>query len=126
LPALSPTTRTDGGFADVEFVPSPEHAAERVGRRIEKLRKDGVPRDQIIILSGSCLDKSCLAGLDRIGGFRVRDIAAGGDVRGGCIDFCTMRSLQGLERRVVIAVDLQELETPDRRVHHYCGLSRAT
>ena len=41
------------------------------------------------------------------------------------ISFCTMHSFKGLERSVVIAIDLSELGQEEWAKLHYAGLSRA-
>ena len=39
--------------------------------------------------------------------------------------FSTMHAFKGLERRVVLAVDMEGIGDPERAMLHYAGLSRA-
>lgn len=115
----------DGGMAEVEFIKSAADGIARLERWIKKLRGEGVERNNMLILGRRVLANSSLAQVPSLDGLRVRDLAS--DDPGGreSIDFCTMHAFKGLERRVVLAWDLDALDHDESRLLHYCGLSRA-
>lgn len=114
----------DGGRSEVKYYSDMEGLRTEIGKAIEKLLLQGVRRDDIIILSSSKLINSCLSGLVKLAGSKICDFAEEMNLR-GAIDFCTFQAFKGLERKVVVAVDLKDLESDQSRLLHYCGLSRA-
>ena len=97
----------------------------KVSGVVDGLLADGIPAKDIILLSGHKLDKSSFAGVEKISGHKLRDITHDSGEYMKPIDFCTIQAFKGLERKVVIAVDLLALDKPVGRRLHYCGLSRA-
>lgn len=85
------------------------------------LRQDLRPRD-IAVLSTRTRDNSLLAGVHAIAGVPLMDAMEAGD---GDMIFSTMHSFKGLERLVVLAVDMEGIGDPSRAMLHYAGLSRA-
>ena len=76
----------------------------------------------IAVLSTRTRDNSLLAGIDAIAGVPLVDAMEAGD---GDMIFSTMHSFKGLERLVVLAVDMEGIGDPARAMLHYAGLSRA-
>lgn len=97
----------------------------KVSKIVAGLLADGIPAKDIVLLSGHKMENSSFADVDKISGHKLRDITHDdGDYRKS-IDFCTIHAFKGLDRKVVIAVDLL---SPDKDIAsrlHYCGLSRA-
>lgn len=90
----------------------------------EMLGADIRPSD-LVILSTRQRDHSLLAGIESLAGRPVSDLSNGAEPAPGSIAFCTMHSFKGLERMVVIAIDLGGLGDPQWSMLHYAGLSRA-
>lgn len=90
----------------------------------ELLASDIRPCD-LVILSTRQRENSLVAGVGQLAGRTIVDLGEGNEPDGGAIAFCTMHSFKGLERMVVIAIDLQELGHAQWSMLHYAGLSRA-
>lgn len=89
-----------------------------VGRLI---RQDVRPAD-IAVLSTRTHENSMLAGIDSIAGVPLVDAGDAGDAE---MIFSTMHAFKGLERLVVLAVDMEGVGEPETSLLHYAGLSRA-
>jgi len=114
---------SDGGIAEIKFISRDGNQYKVLDKLIDKLVKEGVNRDDIVILTKHPFKNSTLAEIRKIGGFRICDLTEDSPMRG--IDFCTIHSFKGLERKIVIAWDLDDLDHELNRLLHYCGLSRA-
>ncbi|MFC3147247.1 nuclease-related domain-containing DEAD/DEAH box helicase [Piscinibacterium candidicorallinum] len=86
------------------------------------LRQDIAPRD-IAILSTRVRANSLVAEVESIGGVPIVN-ASSGPAEG--VLFSTMHAFKGLERRVILAIDMAEIGEPQWSMLHYAGLSRAT
>lgn len=85
------------------------------------LAQDVSPHD-IAILSTRRREKSMVAGIQTIAGVPLVDAGA---AKGRDLIFSTMHSFKGLERQVVIAIDMAGIGNPGYSMLHYAGLSRA-
>jgi hypothetical protein len=115
----------DGPEPKVVYYRDGADEVAKVSRVVGELLGDGIPAKDIILLSGHRLEKSSFAGVEKIAGFKLRDISHDSGEYMKSIDFCTIQAFKGLERKVVIAVDLLALDKPVGQRLHYCGLSRA-
>lgn len=114
----------DGGKSEVRYFGSQALLIEDLEKFLEKLLAQKIPRSDIVILSCYKLENSSLAGISKLAGMKVLDLTeAVGHYRG--IDFCTFHAFKGLERKIVIAIDLNNMENDAAKLLHYCGLSRA-
>src|SRR5262249_50940006 len=68
---------------------------------------------------------STLANVEKLAGSRICDLSDDAAASRKGVDFCTMHAFKGLERSIVIAWDLDDLDSEQNRLLHYCGLSRA-
>ena len=92
----------------------------KVSKHINDLVKKRVKHDQIVLLSPVTRQNSCLAdGLEDGPEITERDDGPGS---GNSIFYATIGSFKGLERSIVVLVDIWDLE--DRR-NLYVGASRA-
>lgn len=96
-------------------------AVEEVVRSL--LDSDIRPQD-IVVLSPLKLVNSCLAGRNHLAGVSLLDVSTSAPDDG--MLFSTMHGFKGLERKVVLAVDMDRIGHPDVAKLHYAGLSRAT
>jgi hypothetical protein len=114
----------EGGRCEIRFSESREILTRELEKTLEKLLAQGVRRDDIIILSSCRFENSTLSGVSRLAGWKLVDLTErAGHHRG--VEFCTFQAFKGLERKIVIAIDLNDLESDSSRLLHYCGLSRA-
>lgn len=92
-------------------------------RDVGQLVDDHVRPEDIVILSPFKLANSCLRDVKVLAGIRVTDVTT---PQPGSLLFSTMHSFKGLERKVVLAVDMDTIGDPECAKLHYAGLSRAT
>jgi len=85
------------------------------------IRHDVHPQD-IAVLSTRRRENSLLAETDRLGGVPLVDADSAGK---GDMVFSTMHSFKGLERKVILAIDMDEIGREQWAMLHYAGLSRA-
>lgn len=113
----------DGPECDCLFCSGPEALLEKLDREVARLlAADVLPKD-MVILSTRRLDRSILADVKQIAGLPIVDMAAGQGVEG--LMFSTMHAFKGLERNVVLAIDLDHIGDDYMAMLHYAGLSRA-
>ncbi len=81
----------------------------------------------MIVLSTRRLDNSLLAGTTSIAGLPLLDLTdkPNDRTKGSTLAFSTMHAFKGLERDVVLAIDLQDLGDATYAMLLYAGLSRA-
>ena len=105
----------------------PKDLQEKLDAKVrELLAADVQPRD-MIVLSTRRREHSMLAGSGSVAGLPLLELAAAGaqDDNGNALLFSTMHGFKGLERQVVIAIDLDRLGDEQMVMLHYAGLSRA-
>nr|WP_255428127.1 AAA family ATPase [Ramlibacter cellulosilyticus] len=89
---------------------------------VARLIKQDVRPQDIAVLSTRTRDNSLLAGIKDIAGVPLVDVSA---AAAGDMVFSTMHSFKGLERQVVLAIDMEGIGDPAQSMLHYAGLSRA-
>lgn len=85
------------------------------------LKQDIRPQD-IAVLSTRTRANSLLAGVSTVAGIALVDASGAG---ADDMVFSTMHAFKGLDRLVVLAVDMDGIGEPERAMLHYAGLSRA-
>ncbi len=98
---------------------------KRLEAELTRLLRSGVPVHDIVILSPRRKAGSSVAELEALGSVPLHDLSEG-DGPARALHFSTMHGFKGLERRVVLAIDLEDLGAEDAALLHYAGLSRAT
>lgn len=109
----------------VEFIEANDEQAVRreLSRALHHLIKDmQVPAEDIAILSGHRPEKSPLAGLDRVGAFELTEST---DPKPGKVTFVTIHRFKGLERPVVVLLDIDSYVERNTTELLYVGLTRA-
>mgnify|MGYP001627235188 FL=1 len=94
----------------------------RLNDLVALLRNQEVLPSDIAILSTRRREKSSVSALTEIGGVPLVDAAESAP---GDMVFSTMHAFKGLERRVVIAIDMADIGQEFCSMLHYAGLSRA-
>jgi hypothetical protein len=89
---------------------------------VTRLLRRGVPAGEIVVLSTRKRENSMVAGVEALGGQPMVDAASS---KAGDLVFATMHSFKGLERQVVLAIDMAEIGQAQWKMLHYAGLSRA-
>lgn len=96
--------------------------AEQLNGLVANLLGHDIRPNDIAILSTRKRDNSLVAGIEKVAGIRLVDAAFANK---GDLIFSTMHSFKGLERQVVIAIDMEGIGDPAYSMLHYAGLSRA-
>ena len=96
-----------------------------LGETVERLRKDGVSTYDIVILSPRRLENSALASVEQVGDIPLGDSSRTLEVAGECMTYSTVHSFKSLESRVVIIVDIDDVEDPRSQSLLYVGRARA-
>ena len=97
---------------------------QKLEEHVTKLTRGGVEAKDIVILSSRRKENSSISGVERIGGLSVIDLGTSDPVA-NALHFATMHAFKGLERKVVLAIDIDQIGTEQVSLLHYAGLSRA-
>ena len=92
---------------------------------VERLVKEEMPTDDVVILSPRRLENSGLAGVESISRFPLVDISRGAADVPHSLKFSTIHSFKGLESPVVIIVDIDQVESEEPQSLLYVAMSRA-
>ena len=92
---------------------------------LDRLLADGIPVEDIVILSTRRLVNSSLADTTHIGDLPLVDVSRSLEVDRQCLKFSTIHSFKGLESPVVIIVDVNGVEESHEQSLLYVGMSRA-
>ena len=115
----------DGPDTALHYYATQEEAVRLLEELVGQLVDAQVRPDEIAILSTRRLENSLLAGRQRLAGFRLLEATGNVEPRKGDLLFSTMHAFKGLERQVVVAVDMAEIGEDHWSMLHYTGLSRA-
>jgi hypothetical protein len=115
----------DGLPCDNIYFSSDDDFRRKLGNLVDKLLQKDVRPQDIIILSTRKRENSRLAGVQSIAGLPVFDIGSADMPPNNSLHFATMHSFKGLERPVVLAIDMDDLGEEQWAMLHYTGLSRA-
>lgn len=113
-----------GPACDCVFYKDRADFIRKLEGELKSLKARGVSFDDVIILSTRRLENSLLSGTPSIAGEKLTDIARADQPVSG-IHFCTMHAFKGLERNVVLAIDLDGIGNDSFGMLYYAGLSRA-
>ena len=123
----SPYSFSDEDGLPVDFrswIP-PQSAKEALGTVIERLLKDGMQINDIVVLAPHKLEKTSLAGTERILKYPLQDISQGGTGTETALRFSTAHSFKGLESPVAILLDFDEFKSSEPQSVLYVAMSRA-
>ncbi|MBL0918380.1 MAG: NERD domain-containing protein [Hydrogenophaga sp.] len=112
-----------GPSCECIFYDTPADGLARIETELKRLLDADVKPSDIIILSTRRRENSMIAGKAVLAGLPVREASDGPASKS--IAFCTMHAFKGLERSVVIAIDMGEIGQIEWAMIHYAGLSRA-
>jgi hypothetical protein len=113
----------EGGFERFIYFEDRKDLAKKLNALVSELLSNGVSRSDMVFLSPKRLANSEIAELPLE--FAPHDLTSSVRRLKNSIDYCTMQAFKGLERRIVIAVDLECIQARDKHLLLYCGLTRA-
>jgi len=123
---ISSENALEGGICQTKFVNNKKEYIKSIEHCLHQLIEAKVPYDEMIILSSFKKENSSLSDIDKLLDLTIFDITQNNQNNNKrSIEFCTMQSFKGLEKKAVIAIDLFDLEELEQKYLHYCGLSRA-
>ena len=104
---------------------TPYNLVKTLTETINRLASDGVPVDDVMILSPRRLENSALAAVEHICDVPLVDCSRTLDATQRCIRFSTIHSFKGLESQVVVMVDIEKVDDDRSQSLLYVGMSRA-
>ncbi|MDX8526998.1 NERD domain-containing protein [Mesorhizobium sp. MSK_1335] len=122
---LAMNNAPDGLECENVFYGSRPDALQKIQDLVEKLLSSDVRLCDLVILSTRQRSNSLIAGLERLAGRPVCDLGNEEEYADGAVAFSTMHAFKGLERMVVVAIDMQDIGASQWAMLHYAGLSRA-
>ena len=120
----SPPYRLDTGDClpvDYRYWKDRAHEARRLDEVLQTLKRDGVPNEDVMILSPRRFNASVAADLAP---GTITPVVQGGS-RASAVRFSTVHAFKGLESPIVILCDIDEMDSPAARSLVYTGMSRA-
>lgn len=114
----------DGSPCDNVYYGSPADALAKLDEIVKSLTSRDVAPESIAILSTRRRENSALAERTSVGDHPLLDASEAHSGKGAVL-FSTMHAFKGLERPVVIAIDMEEIGRKEISMLHYAGLSRA-
>lgn len=119
---LAITGAPDGPVSDNIYYRDQKDFVTRLNSLVADLLSQDISPGDIAILSTRRRENSSVSGLTKIGGLLLVDVTESSYSE---MVFSTMHAFKGLERRVVIAIDMGGIGQPTWSMLHYAGLSRA-
>lgn len=104
---------------------TPADLSRALTESVRRLLNDGIPLDDMMILSPRRLENSALATVKRICNAPLVDCSRSMVPAQNCIRFATVHAFKGLESRVVIIVDIDQVDDERYQALLYVGMSRA-
>ena len=113
------STGPEGSEVLYELATNKRASARVVGRVLHRLINDeGLNREDVLILTASSVQKSSLAGIEKVGSFELKSFGT----EGNGVDIESVWRFKGLERAAIIVVDM--LESTENAVR-YVAMTRA-
>ena len=103
----------------------PSDLVDSLNSVVERLVKEKMPIEDVIILSPRRLENSGLAGVDKISRYQLTDVSRGIFENTRSLKFSTIHSFKGLESPVVIIVDIDHIDSDEPQSLLYVAMSRA-
>lgn len=122
---LPVTGAVEGLECELVTYANEQDALEKLEELIRRLINGDVRSQDIVILSTRRRENALIGDLKEIAGYQLVDAAAGVPQKAGSLLFSTMHGFKGLERMVVVALDMDEIGEEQWSMLHYAGLSRA-
>ena len=115
----------DGQESQVHYYSSKKEAIEILDNLIRELVDSQVRIEDIVILSTRRLKNSLLKSCPKLAGFPLVVPEQSLETESRSLMVSTMHAFKGLDRQVVIAIDMAEIGNEKWSMLHYTGLSRA-
>lgn len=120
---MSTKGAVDGMPCECIYYADHQDLVGQLDAEVERLIRGGVEPRDIIVLSTRRRENSSMSAVKRLAGVQIRNLDEGPD--DAAIHYSTMHAFKGLERKVVLAIDLEGIGDEMWSLVHYAGLSRA-
>ena len=119
--------QVEGVAVDERWFDSPETQCEEFTAALHGLLAGGVKASDIVVLSRTKLENSCISTINGGDDFRIIDAAAITPIRSRVplIRFATVQAFKGMESPVIIFCDVNEITDAGPQAILYVGMSRA-
>lgn len=115
----------DGRPAEIHEYDDNADAVVKLENLLQQLIDSDVQADQIAILATKRRENSFLADVASIAGRALADPRHVENLARGALLVSTMHAFKGLDRQVVVAIEMAEIGAEQASMLHYAGLSRA-
>ena len=116
---------TSGPQVEKIYYRGVKHQFKKVENMVSRLLSDGIQPDEIILLTAKNTEKSVLADHDRIAGNRLIQVGREWLNPSHSIRYTSVWKFKGLESKVIIVTDIEELVSIEARKLNYVSFSRA-
>lgn len=113
-----------GPVVETRFYRSINHHIQELTKVINRLLGEGIHLEDVIILTMAKKEKSILNDLEYIANLKLIPYEST-DIRKGNMKYSTVHSFKGLESKIVIILDIEDLGSLIARCINYVGFSRA-
>jgi superfamily I DNA/RNA helicase len=117
----------EGLPVDYHYYHSPETQAAALAEILRRLLRDGVKPSEIVVLSKLRLENSGVKGTDGGEGFKLIDVSdfIPARSRTPVIQYTTIQAFKGMESKVVVICDVEQVAEEEPQSLLYVGMSRA-
>ena len=114
----------EGIPVEYAFYNNQKHQAELLEIQLKQLSKNGLPLNELIIISQKRLENSCASVFSS---FTIKEIRHTNEISSGqnYIGFATVQSYKGMECDYVLITDIEDLTSENAKSLLYVGMSRA-
>lgn len=117
----------EGPPVDYHYYQTAETQSAALAEVLRRLLRDGVKPEEIVVVSKLRLENSGLKGMDGGNDFRLMEVAGfiPAKSRTPIIPFATIQAFKGMESKVVVLCDVEEVAEGEPQALLYVGMSRA-
>ena len=119
--------QVEGLPVDYHYYQSPEEQSAALSEILRRLLRDGVKPEEIVVVSKLRFDNSGIKGTDTGKDFRVVEVGDFVPVKSRIpiIPYATIQAFKGMESKVVVLCDVEEVAEGEPQALLYVGMSRA-
>ncbi len=115
---------SQGPKVETRFYRSRNHQIKELNNIINHLLGEGINPEDVVILTTAKLEKTILNELDFIANLKLVPYESAG-IRKRNLKYATVHSYKGLEAKIIIILDTEDLRSLQARCVNYVGISRA-
>jgi hypothetical protein len=119
--------QVEGPPVDYHYYQSPEMQSATLAEILHRLLRDGIKPEEIAVVSRLRLENSGVKGTDGGNGFRLVEVRGFIPVKSRIpiIPYATIQAFKGMESKVVVLCDVEQVAEGEPQALLYVGMSRA-